>query len=118
MEYLTINEVAELLRVHRNTVTKLCKEGLPYFSIGGKKRFVADTIKEWIIQQSCAKQEPVIEPVIEPAKQVVKPKTKKKVSPIKSDSSGDKTIDDANKAFEDWKRKHCTQKEKTDHGSL
>ena len=118
MEYLTINEVAELLRVHRNTVTKLCKEGLPYFAIGGKKRFVADSIKEWIINQSSAKQEPVIEPVIEPVKQVVKPKTKKKVSPIKSDSSGDKTIDDANKAFEDWKRKHCTQKEKTDHGSL
>lgn len=114
MEYLTINEVAALLRVHRNTVTKLCKEGLPFFSIGGKKRFVADSIKEWIIQQSCAKQETVIEPV----KQVVKPKTKKKVSVVKTDSSSDKTIDDANQAFEDWKRKHCTQKEKTDHGSL
>jgi len=109
MEYLTINEVAALLRVHRNTVTKLCKEGLPFFAIGGKKRFVAETIKEWIIEQSTAKQEPIEKPVKQKVRlKTVKLKPVKKLSQIKTDSSSDKTIDDANQAFEEWKRKHYT----------
>jgi len=109
IEYLTIKDVCELLQVHRNTITKLCNDGLPFVNIGGRKRFIAETIKQWIIEQSTAKQEPIEKPVKQKARlKTVKLKPVKKLSPVKTDSSSDKTIDDANQAFEEWKRKHYT----------
>ncbi|WP_152512994.1 helix-turn-helix domain-containing protein [Desulfovibrio sp. X2] len=49
LKLLTIAEVAELLRVHRATVSRLLKSGeLPYCAIGGRRLVRAQDIRVFI----------------------------------------------------------------------
>ena len=48
-ETLTPNEVAEVLKLHPFTVTRLAREGkLPAFKVGGAWRFRKDRFEQWI----------------------------------------------------------------------
>ena len=49
---LTVNELAEYLRVHRSTIYRLLKKGqLPGFKIGSDWRFNVEVIDEWRLKQ-------------------------------------------------------------------
>jgi len=49
---MTVNELAEYLRVHRSTIYRLLKKGqLPGFKIGSDWRFNVEVIDEWRLQQ-------------------------------------------------------------------
>jgi excisionase family DNA binding protein len=49
---LTVNELAEYLRVHRSTIYRLLKKGLlPGFKIGSDWRFNVEVIDEWRMRQ-------------------------------------------------------------------
>jgi excisionase family DNA binding protein len=49
---LTVNELAEYLRVHRSTIYRLLKRGLlPGFKIGSDWRFNVEVIDEWRMKQ-------------------------------------------------------------------
>ena len=51
-EVLTVAELAEYLKVNRNTIYKLLKaHKLPAFKIGGDYRFNREQIDEWRIAQ-------------------------------------------------------------------
>ena len=45
---LTIQEVAEMLKMHVNTINKLVKEGMPSYKIGKSRRFDEKEVIEWI----------------------------------------------------------------------
>ena len=52
---LTVNELAEYLRVHRSTIYRLLKKGqLPGFKIGSDWRFNVEVIDEWRLRQGSA----------------------------------------------------------------
>jgi excisionase family DNA binding protein len=49
---LTVNELADYLRVHRSTIYRLLKKGqLPGFKIGSDWRFNVEVIDEWRLKQ-------------------------------------------------------------------
>ncbi len=49
---LTVNELADYLRVHRSTIYRLLKKGLlPGFKIGSDWRFNVEIIDEWRMKQ-------------------------------------------------------------------
>ena len=49
---LTVNELAEYLRVHRSTIYRLLKRGdLPGFKIGSDWRFNVEVIDQWRMKQ-------------------------------------------------------------------
>ena len=49
IETLTPTEIAQMLRIHPFTVTRLAREGkLPAFKVGGIWRFRKDQFEEWI----------------------------------------------------------------------
>ncbi|MGO9450318.1 MAG: helix-turn-helix domain-containing protein [Candidatus Binataceae bacterium] len=49
---LTVNELAEYLRVHRSTIYRLLKKALlPGFKIGSDWRFNVEVIDEWRLRQ-------------------------------------------------------------------
>ncbi len=49
---LTVNELAEYLRVHRSTIYRLLKKGqLPGFKIGSDWRFNVEVIDDWRLHQ-------------------------------------------------------------------
>lgn len=49
---LTVNELAEYLRVHRSTIYRLLKKGqLPGFKIGSDWRFNVEVIDQWRLRQ-------------------------------------------------------------------
>src|SRR5437660_2935510 len=55
---LTVNELAEYLRVHRSTIYRLLKKGqLPGFKIGSDWRFNVEAIDQWRMQQGAAQLE-------------------------------------------------------------
>lgn len=46
---MTLNEVAEYLRVHRNTITAMVeKEGLKAYKLGSKWVFEKEEVDEWL----------------------------------------------------------------------
>ena len=48
VKVLTVNELAEYLRVHRSTIYRLLKKGLlPGFKIGSDWRFNVEVIDQW-----------------------------------------------------------------------
>ena len=50
---ITINELADYLRVHRSTLYRLLKKGqLPGFKIGSDWRFNIEAIDKWRMQQA------------------------------------------------------------------
>jgi excisionase family DNA binding protein len=52
---LTVNELAEYLRVHRSTIYRLLKKGqLPGFKIGSDWRFNVEVIDEWRLKQGAS----------------------------------------------------------------
>jgi excisionase family DNA binding protein len=52
---LTVNELAEYLRVHRSTIYRLLKKGqLPGFKIGSDWRFNIEAIDKWRLGQGAA----------------------------------------------------------------
>lgn len=49
---LTVNELAQYLRVHRSTIYRLLKKGqLPGFKIGSDWRFNVEVIDDWRLSQ-------------------------------------------------------------------
>ena len=49
---LTVNELADYLRVHRSTIYRLLKKGqLPGFKIGSDWRFNVEAIDDWRLKQ-------------------------------------------------------------------
>ena len=49
---LTVNELADYLRIHRSTVYRLLKQGLiPAFKIGSDWRFNVEAIDRWRMAQ-------------------------------------------------------------------
>lgn len=51
-EYLTVNEVAELLRLSDKTVYRFAQRGeLPAFKLGGSWRFRRADIETWVAAQ-------------------------------------------------------------------
>jgi len=52
---LTVNELAEYLRVHRSTLYRLLKKGqLPGFKIGSDWRFNVEVIDAWRLKQGAS----------------------------------------------------------------
>jgi excisionase family DNA binding protein len=52
VKVLTVNELAEYLRVHRSTIYRLLKKGLlPGFKIGSDWRFNVEVIDQWRMRQ-------------------------------------------------------------------
>ncbi|MBV8139758.1 MAG: helix-turn-helix domain-containing protein [Deltaproteobacteria bacterium] len=52
VKVLTVNELAEYLRVHRSTIYRLLKKGLlPGFKIGSDWRFNVEVIDKWRMKQ-------------------------------------------------------------------
>ncbi len=62
---LTVNELAEYLRVHRSTIYRLLKKGqLPGFKIGSDWRFNVEVIDEWRMKQGAGfLEEETVEPM-------------------------------------------------------
>ena len=49
IEFLTMKEVAKMLRVHPVTVNRYCDQGkLTYYQIGHRKRFVREDILQYL----------------------------------------------------------------------
>ena len=49
---MTINEVADYLRVHPSTIYRLLKRrGLPAFKVGSDWRFNSESIDRWLIER-------------------------------------------------------------------
>ena len=56
-ETLTPNEVAEVLKLHPFTVTRLAREGkLPAFKVGGVWRFRRDQFENWVAERTNGNQ--------------------------------------------------------------
>lgn len=56
IETLTSNEIAQILKLHPFTVTRLAREGkLPGFKVGGSWRFRKDQFERWIEQETNGK---------------------------------------------------------------
>lgn len=52
VKVLTVNELADYLRVHRSTIYRLLKKGqLPGFKIGSDWRFNVEVIDDWRLRQ-------------------------------------------------------------------
>jgi len=48
-QVLTVNELADFLRIHRSTVYRLLKnKSLPAFRVGSDWRFNSETVNEWM----------------------------------------------------------------------
>jgi excisionase family DNA binding protein len=47
---MTIEEVAKFLKVSKPTVYNLIRKGMPWFPVGGHRRFITDEIVEWAKQ--------------------------------------------------------------------
>jgi excisionase family DNA binding protein len=62
---LTVNELADYLRVHRSTIYRLLKKGqLPGFKIGSDWRFNVEVIDEWRLKQGAGLlEEAVVEEI-------------------------------------------------------
>jgi excisionase family DNA binding protein len=51
-EYLTIDQVAELLKVSGKTIRRLVRRGeIPGFKVGGQWRIKRGDIDEWVAEQ-------------------------------------------------------------------
>ena len=52
-EVLTMEEVCDLLQVHKSTVYKLVRRGsIPGFRVGSDWRFRRDVIERWMVELS------------------------------------------------------------------
>lgn len=50
--YLTLKEVAELLKLSEKTIYRLAQQGeIPAFKVGGSWRFRASDIDQWVAKQ-------------------------------------------------------------------
>ena len=47
-KYLTLIELAEILKLSRSTIDVWRREGLPFFKMGRNIRFEEDKVMEWI----------------------------------------------------------------------
>lgn len=56
-EFLTIEELAEMLKVSRQTLAKMIDEGLPFVYVGKSKRFAFSLVSRWLEERSGDKYE-------------------------------------------------------------
>lgn len=49
---LTVKELCEYLKMHRNTIYRLIKKGLPNINATGQFRFNLDEVLEWMKKNS------------------------------------------------------------------
>lgn len=47
-EYITLNELANSLKISRATIDRWRKEGMPYYKIGNGVRFIEAEVLIWI----------------------------------------------------------------------
>lgn len=47
-ELISINELSKKLGVHRNTIDRRIKDGLPHYKIGKTLRFDLEEVKKWL----------------------------------------------------------------------
>lgn len=47
-EYITIEDLMQVLKIGRTTVNRWRKEGMPYIKIGRGVRFVLNDVMNWI----------------------------------------------------------------------
>ena len=47
-QMLTRNEVAEVLKVHVNTIDRYVKQGMPCIKVASAVRFELDAVMEWL----------------------------------------------------------------------
>ena len=47
-EYITLIELAQMLKISRATIDRWRKEGMPYYKIGNGVRFLESEVNEWI----------------------------------------------------------------------
>lgn len=50
MEYITLLELAQSLKISRATIDRWRKEGMPYYKIGNGVRFIETEVFDWIKQ--------------------------------------------------------------------
>ena len=52
---MTLEEVAEFLRVHASTIYRLLKKGsIPAFKLGGEWRFNKESIEQWVSEREAS----------------------------------------------------------------
>ena len=54
-EYITLNELANSLRISRATIDRWRKEGMPYYKIGNGVRFIETEVLQWIVANKSQK---------------------------------------------------------------
>ncbi|MGA2411363.1 MAG: helix-turn-helix domain-containing protein [Candidatus Binataceae bacterium] len=61
---MTLEEVAEFLRVHPSTIYRLLKKhGIPAFKMGSDWRFSQESVERWVRErESAADDEPALQP--------------------------------------------------------
>lgn len=47
-EYITISELARILKISRSTIDRWRKEGMPSYKIGNGVRFIEEEVHSWI----------------------------------------------------------------------
>jgi excisionase family DNA binding protein len=52
VEYVTVDELTEKLKVTRQTIYLWRKQGLPFLKIGRSVRFDLEAVNEWIHRQN------------------------------------------------------------------
>ena len=70
MKILTLQEVADYLRVHPSTIYRLAKKGrMPAFKIGGEWRFNLDSVDKWMAEaEGSARAEMTVKARLDDAK--------------------------------------------------
>lgn len=58
MEFLTVEEVAERLRIKPTTIYSHCRKGdFPHVRIGGSVRIPSDKLEDWLIKNTIQPEE-------------------------------------------------------------
>lgn len=53
LDYLTLDQLAARMSVHKNTLRNWLQKGMPYYKIGGSVRVKGSEFEEWFQQFSC-----------------------------------------------------------------
>ena len=49
-EYITLTDLAKILKISRSTIDRWRKEGMPSYKIGNGVRFIESDVHEWIAE--------------------------------------------------------------------
>lgn len=54
-EYITLTELAQVLKLSRSTIDRWRKEGMPFYKVGNGVRFIEEDVHAWIIENKSSK---------------------------------------------------------------